>query len=56
MTKKEVLPNAKPYEQAYFPPKPNGFTKFMRKCVLWQIIRFIIINLKMVKVIFKSHH
>ncbi len=54
--KKEVLPNAKPYEQAYFPPKPSGFTKFMRKCVIWQIFRFIVINLKMVKVIFNSHH
>ncbi|MEA3384647.1 MAG: hypothetical protein U9Q20_08290 [Campylobacterota bacterium] len=47
--------NSNPYEQAYFPPKPNGFTKFMRTCVIWQIIRFIAINLKMMKVISKSH-
>jgi hypothetical protein len=47
--------NTSPYEQAYFPPKPNGFTKFMRTCVLWQIIRFIAINLKMMRVIAKSH-
>lgn len=48
--------NAKPYEQAYFPPKPSGFTKFMRTCVIWQFIRFIAINLKMMRVISKSHH
>jgi len=47
--------NTKPYEQAYFPPKPNGFTKFMRTCVIWQFIRFIVINLKMMRVIAKSH-
>lgn len=47
--------NTKAYEQAYFPPKPNKFTKFMRTCVLWQIVRFIIINLKMLRVISKSH-
>jgi len=47
--------NTKPYEQAYFPPVPNGFTKFMRTCVIWQFIRFLAINLKMMKVISKSH-
>ena len=53
--KHEVQANAKPYEQAYFPPKPSGLTKFMRKCVIWQLIRFAVINLKMVKIIFISH-
>jgi hypothetical protein len=53
--KEEIKSNAKPYEQAYFPPKPNGFTKFMRTCVIWQFIRFLVINIKMVQVILKSH-
>jgi len=53
--KEEIQANAKPYEQAYFPPKPNGFTKFMRTCVIWQFIRFLAINIKMVQVILKSH-
>ena len=53
--KHEVRANAKPYEQAYFPPKPSKLTMFMRKCVIWQFIRFLVINLKMVKIIFISH-
>lgn len=47
--------NSKPYEQAYYPPKPNRFTRFMRTCVIWQFIRFIVINIKMLKVVSKSH-
>jgi hypothetical protein len=47
--------NTKPYEQAYYPPKPSGFVKFMRTCVLWQIVRFIVINIKMILVVRKSH-
>lgn len=44
-----------PYEQGYFPPVPTGFTKFIRTCVVWQFMRFIIINIKMMKVVAKSH-
>jgi hypothetical protein len=50
-----MIDNNKAYEQAYFPPKPNGFTKFMRTCVIWQFIRFLAINIKMLKVIARSH-
>jgi len=50
-----VLDNQKPYEQAYFPPVPTPFTKFMRTFFLWQVIRFIVINIKMLIVVSKSH-
>lgn len=55
MTKKKILDNQKPYEQAYFPPVPTGFTRFMRTFLPWQLIRFAIINLKMLIVVSKSH-
>jgi hypothetical protein len=35
---------------------PGSFVKFMRTCVLWQLIRFIVINIRMTKLILKSHH
>ena len=35
---------------------PGGLVKFMRTCVLWQFIRFLVINLRMTKLILKSHH
>jgi len=34
---------------------PDRFVRFMRKCVIWQFIRFIIINIKMLIVVSKSH-
>lgn len=47
--------NKEPYQQAYYPPAPTGYTKFMRTCVLWQLLRFLVINLKMLKLMSKSH-
>jgi len=34
---------------------PGAFAKRMRTCVIWQFIRFIIINIKMLIVVSKSH-
>jgi len=34
---------------------PGAFAKKMRTCVIWQFIRFVIINLKMIIVVGKSH-
>lgn len=51
----ELADNTRAYQQAYYPPIPNKFTRFMRTCLIWQFIRFIAINLKMLKVVSKSH-
>jgi len=34
---------------------PGKFAKSMRTCVIWQFIRFLAINLKMLVVVSKSH-
>ncbi len=34
---------------------PLGTQKFLRTCVLWQLIRFVAINIKMTILIVKSH-
>ena len=34
---------------------PGSTAKKMRTCVIWQAVRFVIINLKMFVVISKSH-
>lgn len=36
-------------------PEPIKIVKFFRKNIILQFIRFCIINLKMIKVIWKSH-
>ena len=51
----EDVINNRAYKQDYFPPVPTGFTKYMRQNLIWQFIRFVILNLKMLKVVRKSH-
>jgi hypothetical protein len=47
--------NREPYQQAYYPPRPTTFTRAMRKFLPWQLVRFLVINLKMIKLMRKSH-
>ena len=51
----EIADNTHAYQQAYYPPVPNRFTRFMRTCAIWQFFRFIAINIKMLQVVSKSH-
>ena len=50
------MANPKPYEQGYYPPMPTRATRFWRTNGLYQFWRFLMINLKMTRVILKSHH
>ena len=34
---------------------PGKFAKFLRTCIIWQFIRFLVINIKMIIVVQKSH-
>ncbi len=37
------------------PPMPTKSTIFLRNFIPWQIYRFIIINIKMIKLIYREH-
>lgn len=39
----------------YFVTKPTAFTQFMRTFIPWQLLRFIVFNLKMIRMIGLSH-
>jgi len=45
----------KPYDDNFTTMVPTGFVKFFRTCVIWQAIRFLHINIKMLIVVSKSH-
>ncbi len=45
----------KPYDQNYTTMVPTVFVKFFRTCLIWQFIRFVAINIKMIIVVGKSH-
>jgi len=47
--------NKEPYQQAYYPPTPASITKYMQNNILWQLVRFAVINFKMLKLMRKSH-
>jgi len=34
---------------------PGSFARKMRTCLIWQFIRFVVINIKMLVVVSKSH-
>jgi len=47
--------NKEPYQQSYYPPHPTQLTQYMRQSLLWQLIRFAVINLKIFKLMRRSH-
>jgi len=46
----------KPYEREYYVPTPSAATVFFRTFLPWQLVRFVWINLKMVRMISIGHH
>ncbi|MFH1995132.1 MAG: hypothetical protein ABIJ24_05525 [Nitrospinota bacterium] len=56
MAEEKKIINRQAYQQQFFSSVPTGMTVFMRNFVPWQILRFIAINIKMLKVISRSEH
>ena len=42
------------YDESY-PPVPTKFTIFWRRNILWQFFRFIVLNIKMMRIIVGGH-
>jgi len=53
MKKEEI--NFQKHEQFTLTMMPGTFAKKLRTCLIWQAIRFAIINIKMLVVVSKSH-
>lgn len=43
-------------QQAIFATKPTWWTRHLRVNILWQMWRFLVITIKMVRLIMKGHH
>jgi hypothetical protein len=54
MMKKEEL-NFEKTEQFTLTMIPGSFARSMRTCLIWQFVRFLVINVKMLVVVSKSH-
>lgn len=42
------------YEESY-PPLPSKATSFWRRNVIWQFFRFVVLNLKIMRIIVGGH-
>jgi hypothetical protein len=51
----EIEKRIKPYDANFTTMVPTRFVTFFRTCVIWQFIRFVMINIKMIIVVMKSH-
>jgi len=47
--------NIEAYSQNFTTMVPGSFQKKLRTCVIYQFFRFIVINIKMIVVVGKSH-
>lgn len=45
----------KAYSQNFTTMTPGSFQKKLRTCVIFQAVRFVVINIKMLVVVSKSH-
>jgi hypothetical protein len=43
------------YAPDYYSPLPTRATRFWRNFIPWQIMRFIVINYKIIKIVVKWH-
>lgn len=43
----------KPFEQTYYTTIPTRYTKSLRTNPIWQFFRFIVINIKMLRMVRK---
>jgi len=47
------MPLRKPFEQSYYPPVPTRWTRYWRTNLPWQLIRFILLNFRMLRMVRK---
>ena len=51
-----TTPSASPHlRDDFYATKPTRFTVFLRTFLPWQFVRFAVINLKMLRIIGRSH-
>ena len=52
----EHIKHLDPYSPQSGTMIPGGFVKFLRINIIYQFIRFLVINIRMTKLVLKSHH
>ena len=55
MTDTNSGPEPSRVRESFFATKPTAFTRFMRTFIPWQMVRFVVLNVKMMRTIVRSH-
>ena len=55
MQKDDVQEKIEPYKQSFTTMLPTNLVRRLRTNILWQFFRFIVLNIKMLLVVKKSH-
>ena len=43
------------YNDFSYATVPSGFTRFMRKCMIWQAWRWLVLNIKILRIVAFGH-
>lgn len=52
---KDAKEMAVPYSDRSFATVPTGWTKFKRSCIIFQLWRFAVINIKILRIVVGGH-
>jgi hypothetical protein len=44
-----------PYSEEFYPPVPTKGTMFWRRFVPWQLVRFLVLNIKILRIVVGGH-
>jgi hypothetical protein len=53
MREEPIMTTRTPFGQTYYPPVPTGTTRFFRTNLVWQFVRFIFINARILRMVRK---
>jgi hypothetical protein len=52
-----IAPDTDPVDdQQLYAPMPTAWTRRMRTFVPWQLVRFAVINIRMLRLLWRGHH
>jgi len=54
-TKKHLTRITRGYTEFSYATIPTRFTKFMRRCIIWQAWRWLILNIKILRIVAFGH-
>ncbi|MEE4258264.1 MAG: hypothetical protein V2I62_00765 [Bacteroidales bacterium] len=52
---KNISKKNEPYSEESYPPMPTKSTLFWRRCMIWQAWRWLVLNIKILRIVAGGH-